>query len=125
MPLSPGVPDRPEPSARTSQGELEFSTLLYRFLFFDWLFRDVSRAVNRYERLSAWQHNRAMRRYLPVYLRRWSVCAALAFGLGCVFESVLQGETMAAWFFAWACVALTGVLVISVLWIFLSREQAL
>src|SRR5689334_9819571 len=47
-------------------------SLLYRYFFFDWLFRDVSRG-NLLERAAAWRANREMRRYLPVYLRRWLV----------------------------------------------------
>ena len=35
--------------------ELPFRSLLYRFLFFDWLFRDVSAARTRIERHAAEQ----------------------------------------------------------------------
>ena len=69
---------------------LSFWVLWYRFLFFDWLFRDVSAARNRIERHAAFQHNRSMCRYLPVYLRRWSFLTAFDFALGMLFEKVLQ-----------------------------------
>ena len=103
--------------------DLRFATLLYRFLFFDWLFADMSKARTLFERHSAWQHNRKMRRHLPIYLRRWSVLTVLAFGLGCLFDQMLESSMVAAWFFAWSCVTLTGMLVISVLWVFLSNPE--
>ncbi len=103
-------------------GELPFRTLLYRFMFFDWLFRDISAARNLFERHAAWQHNRRMRIYLPTYLRRWSVLTAFDFGLGMLFERALQAG-LSAWFFTWSCVSLTGMVVISVAWVFLSHAK--
>jgi hypothetical protein len=50
-------------------------SLLYRYFFFGWLFRDVNRG-SLFERAAAWRHNRAQARWLPTYMRRW-----LAFGL--------------------------------------------
>ena len=104
--------------------DIRFSTLLYRFLFFDWLFADMTKATNLFERHSAWQHNRNMRRHLLTYLRRWSVLTVLAFGLGCLFEQLLKTGVMAACFFTWSCVTVTGMLVTSVLWVFLSNPEA-
>lgn len=54
-----------------------FRHLLYRYWFYDWLFRDVTRG-SRLERASAWRHNQSCARWLPTYLRRWS-----ALGVGC------------------------------------------
>jgi hypothetical protein len=107
-----------EPPPRSS--DIPFRRLLYRFLFFDWLFADVSAARNLYERHAARQHNRRMCRYLPLYLRRWSVLTAFDFGLGLVFERILQASLLSAWFFAWSCVTLTGMVVITVAWAFLA-----
>ena len=114
-----------EDTAPTVGAGIRFGTLLYRFLFFDWLFADMTKAKNPFERHSAWQHNRKMRRYLPIYLRRSSVLAALAFGLGCLFDQILETRVVAAWFFTGSCITLTGSVVISVLWIFLSRVEML
>lgn len=104
----------PEPSA------IPFRTLLYRFMFFDWLFRDVSAARNRFERHAALQHNKYMSRYLPVYLRRWSVLATFDFGLGFLFERGLQATALSACFFTWSCMTVTGMVVILVAWVLLS-----
>jgi hypothetical protein len=119
----PTPPPHLEKTAPAVESGIRFSTLLYRFLFFDWLFADMNKAMDLFERHSAWQHNRRMRRYLPIYLWRWSVLTVLAFGLGCLFEQRLGTTLVAAWFFTWSCVTLTGMLVISVLWVFLSNSQ--
>ena len=103
--------------------ELPFRSLLYRFLFFDWLFRDVGAARTRLERHAAFQHNRRMRRHLPVYLRRWSFLTVFDFALGMLFEKVLQAGLLSAWFFTWTCVTLTGMVVITVAWIVLAHAR--
>jgi hypothetical protein len=100
-----------------------FWQLLYRFLFFDWLFRDVGSARTRIERHAARQHNRKMSRYLPVYLRRWSFLAAFDFALGVLFEKVLQTGLLSAFFFTWSCVSITGMVVITVAWLILNHAR--
>lgn len=105
--------------------DMRFTQLLYRFLFFDWLFADMTQAKDLFERHAAWQHNKRMSRYLPTYLRRWSFLTALDFGLGWLFEQILNASVVAAWFFTWSCVTLAGMVVIAVLWIFLSRPDSL
>lgn len=103
--------------------ELPFLTLWYRFLFFGWLFQDVHAARNRYERHAALEHNRRMCRYLPAYLRRWLFFTLFDFALGVLCERALQASMLSAWFFTCACVALTGMAVISAAWAWLSRAR--
>ena len=103
--------------------EIPFRTLLYRFMFFEWMFADLSAARNRFEHHAFVQHNRRMCRYLPVYLRRWSVLTAFDFGLGLLAERALQASLVSAWFFTWSCVSLTGMVIISVAWVFLSNSR--
>jgi hypothetical protein len=119
------MPDsqQPQPRHDDSVPEIPFRTLLYRFMFFEWMFADMSAARNLFERHAAWQHNRRMCRYLPVYLRRWSVLTACDFGLGVLCERALQASLVSAWFFTWSCVSLTGMVVISVAWVFLSNSR--
>jgi hypothetical protein len=74
---------------------MAFSTLLYRYFFFGWLFRDASRG-NLFERAAAWQHNRAQARWLPTYMRRWLVFGALSFGAGVFVELVLRAPIASA-----------------------------
>jgi len=72
-----------------------FYLLVYRYLFFDWLFRDVN-SGNSLERAAAWRFNREMRRYLPIYLRRWLVLVVSSHALGALFESGLSLSHAAA-----------------------------
>ena len=111
----------PEHSEQQTQPlEAPFGQTLYRFLFFDWLFRDVSRARDLYERHAAREHNRRMSRYLPVYMRRWSVLAGFDFALGFLFERVLSATMLSALFFTGSCVTVTGIVVMTVTWLFLT-----
>ena len=112
------TPGQEPPAAEIAA--MPFRTLLYRFIFFDWLFHDVSAARNRIERHAALQHNKYMSRYLPVYLRRWSVLATFDFGLGFLFERGLQATVLSACFFTWSCVTVAGMVVIVVAWVFLT-----
>ena len=114
----------PQPGKQdTPTTEASFGRTLYRFLFFDWLFRDVNAARDLFERHAARQHNRAMSRYLPLYLRRWSFLAAFDFTLGVLFERVLQATLVSAWFFTWSCVTVTGMVIITVTWLFLTSAR--
>ncbi|MET0856028.1 MAG: hypothetical protein ABWY27_04715 [Telluria sp.] len=115
-----------DPDAKPSQlnpAPETFWRLLYRFIFFDWLFADVRAARNLFERHAAHQHNRRMCRYLPVYLRRWSVAAAFNYVLGFLFERMLQATLLSAWCFTWVCVTLTGMAVIMVSWAILANAR--
>lgn len=114
--------EQPDPMQPTS-GDIAFSTLLYRFLFFDWLFADMNKAKNLFERHAAWQHNRKMRRYLPLYLQRWSVITVFDVGMGSVFENIVGSKVLAACFFTGSCVTVTGLMVITVLWLFLGKPD--
>jgi hypothetical protein len=111
------------PEHAPAPAELPFLTLWYRFMFFGWLFRDLNAARNLYERHAALQHNRRMCRYFPTYLRRWSFLTCFDFGLGMLFERAMQASLLSAWFFTWSCVTLTGMVVISVAWVFLANGR--
>lgn len=103
--------------------DVSFRQTLYRFLFFDWLFRDVSAARNLYERHAAREHNRRMSRYLPVYMRRWSVLATFDFALGFLFERVMSATLLSALFFTGSCVTVSGIVVMTVTWLFLTYAK--
>lgn len=102
---------------------LPLSALLYRYLFFGWLFVDMTLARNLIERHALWQHNRAMRKYLPTYLRRWAVLFALAFGAGWLCEKGLETTLLAACCYTGSCVAVPVMVVIGVAWLFLSQAE--
>ena len=54
--------------------ELAFRTLLYRYFFFDWLFKDVSRG-DLMARSAAWRFNQSRAHWLLTYMRRWLWCS--------------------------------------------------
>ncbi|HTS53144.1 MAG TPA: hypothetical protein VMH26_07715 [Burkholderiales bacterium] len=78
--------------------------LLYRYFFFEWLFRDVNRG-SLLERAEAWRFNRHMRRNLPIYLRRWVVLVVFSYVLGALFEKGLGLDYAATFFYCVSCLA--------------------
>ncbi len=72
--------------------------LLYRYLFFGWLFRDVNQG-NVFERSAAWRHNHECAPWLLTYLRRWVVLGIVSFALGVFFEHGLSAQVLSAFFY--------------------------
>ena len=67
---------------------IPFRVLLYRYLFFAWLFEDMNRPANLFERAAAWRRNREQSRWLPLYMLRYVVLGTSLMGLGVVAESL-------------------------------------
>lgn len=101
---------------------LPFRTLLYRYLFYGWLFRDVSRG-SVFERAQAWRHNREQARWLPVYMRRWMVLAVLWFSAGVIAEVGLDCVWLAALLYMSSALALPFDIVTAVCWLFLTQDR--
>jgi hypothetical protein len=74
---------------------MAFRTLLYRYFFFGWLFRDVTRG-NLFERAAAWRHNQAQAHWLPTYMRRWLVFGAVSYAAGTFVELVIGAPLASA-----------------------------
>lgn len=68
--------------------DLPFRVLLYRYLFFTWLFKDIARQMNVFERAAAWRHNREQSRWLPLYMRRYVVLGGALMGAGMLAETL-------------------------------------
>ncbi len=62
-----------------------FASLLYRYWFFGWMFRDAGRGT-AVERDSALRHNSERARWLPVYMRRWALLGVLMYLAGGALE---------------------------------------
>jgi len=95
---------------------LRFSTLLYRYLFFGWLFSDLSKAENIFEQNSSWRHNRTARQHLPTYLWRWSIITMIFFGLGYLSNQKPGTSLWAAGLFTFFAVAFTRTMVVFAFW---------
>lgn len=99
-------------------------TLLYRYLFYGWLFRNVNRG-NVFERAQAWRHNREQAQWLPTYLRRWTTCGLLGLCTGALLERALSSPWLAAALYVGCTVAVAYCVVTLVTWIFLTRDVRL
>lgn len=92
-----------------------FRALLYRYVFFDWLFKDMARPMNVFERAAAGSHNRAQSRWLPLYMRRYAVGGAGLFGAGMVAEALI-GPLASALFYVPSIMSVPMIAVASVAW---------
>jgi hypothetical protein len=102
---------------------MSFSTLLYRYFFFAWLFRDVDRG-SALERAAAWRHNREQARWLPTYMRRWMWCTACFYALGMLAESLLHAPAFSVVFYVPCALAVPVNAVICAAWIGLRMVPA-
>lgn len=91
-------------------------TLLYRYFFFGWLFRDVNRG-NVIERAAAWRHNRDQARWLPTYMRRWLWCGLFFFALGCTMERLFDAPGLSVVFYVPGALSVPVNAVIGAAWI--------
>ena len=94
---------------------MAFSTLLYRYFFFGWLFRDASRG-NQFERLAAWRHNQAQARWLPTYMRRWLAFGALLCAGGAFVEMALRAPVVSSFLYVPGVLSLPVSAVIVAAW---------
>jgi hypothetical protein len=102
---------------------MSFRTLLYRYFFFGWLFRDAS-SGSRFERAAAWRHNQAQARWLPTYMRRWGVAGVVAFALGAWVEQASGAALLAAVFFVPFAISVPVNAVIGAAWLGLKLMPA-
>ena len=101
---------------RTLPPELPFRTLLYRYFFFAWLFRDAS-VRDLLERAAALRHNRAQARWLPTYMRRWLWCGVVFYGLGVLAEMLLEAHGLSVFFYVPSAMSMPVNAVIGAAWV--------
>ncbi len=94
---------------------LPFHVLLYRYLFFAWLFADASRPMNRFERSAALRHNRVQSRWLPLYMLRYAIFGAGLFGVGLIVESL--SPILSAFLYVPATVAVPMLAITGMAWV--------
>lgn len=78
--------------------DLAFRTLLYRYFFFAWLFKDVCQG-SMLERAAAWRHNQQQARWLLTYMRRWVWCGVVLYGIGSLLELAFDAPALSAFFY--------------------------
>lgn len=91
-------------------------SLLYRYFFFSWLFRDAA-CGSLFERRAAWRHNQAQSRWLPAYLRRWMVLSCLFFCAGGVSTLLFEVVWVSVPFYVLFSLAIPISSVIMVAWL--------
>lgn len=96
--------------------DMAFRTLLYRYFFFGWLFKDASRG-NKLERAAAWRHNKERAHWLPTYMRRWLGCTVVLYGLGGLVELILQAPVLSAFFYVPSALGVSVNAVIGAAWL--------
>lgn len=85
--------------------ELPFRTLLYRYFFFGWLFRDLQRG-DLFQLAAVRRHNRAQARWLPLYMLRWAWLGLAFYGFASLGELVLGAPDAARWLYAGSAMCL-------------------
>ncbi len=96
--------------------ELTFRTLLYRYFFFGWMFRDVAQG-NLLERSAAWRHNQSQAHWLLTYMRRWLWCTVLLYGLGGLVEIQIGAPALSALFYVPSALGVSVNAVIGAAWL--------
>ena len=103
---------------------MPFSTLLYRYLFYGWLFHDAGRGTH-WQRAAAWRHNREQARWLPTYMRRWGVLGGLLFALAWVVEDHFGSPVLSALFYLPSALSVPFTTVTALCWTFLVNDRSL
>jgi hypothetical protein len=96
--------------------EPAFRTLLYRYFFFGWMFKDVSHG-NMLERAAAWRYNQQQARWLLTYMRRWLSCGVILYALGGLAEWLLNSPGFSACFYIPASLSVPVNAVIGAAWL--------
>jgi len=112
------------PRRRSSDSSLSpepLAVLLYRYFFFEWLFRDAS-SGSPLERAAAWRFNREMRCHLPTYLRRWAIVVVLSYVLGAWFDRVLLLDYAGTFFYCVSSLSVAMSVLIMRAWLGLRFE---
>jgi hypothetical protein len=93
-----------------------FRTLLYRYFFFDWLFKDAGHG-DVFQRAAAWRHNCEQAHWLLTYMRRWLWCGLVFYAIGGYAELLLGLPQLSAFFYIPASLTLPVNVVIGAAWL--------
>ncbi len=96
--------------------DLAFRTLLYRYFFFAWLFKDASEG-NMRQRAAAWRYNQQQARWLLTYMRRWLWCGVVLYGIGSFVEMMLDSPGLSAVFYVPGALSVPVNAVIAAAWV--------
>ena len=100
-----------------------FRTLLYRYFFFGWLYKDVN-SGNVFERAAALRYNREHADWLLTYMRRWAWTGVLLYGAGSVVEQALNAPGLSLVFYVPGAMSVPVNAVIAAAWVGLKAWPA-
>lgn len=95
---------------------MPFHVLLYRYFFFGWLYKDVSRGT-LFERAAAMRYNKRHAYWLLTYLHRWLWCGLICYSLGGFAELVLDAPLLSMLFYIPGALSVPVNAVIGAAWI--------
>lgn len=104
--------------------ELSFFTLVYRYLFFSWLFRRIDIGSDL-ERAAAIRHNREQARWLPTYMLRWMWVSLVLYALAGFLDLVLEATGLSMLLYAASAMCLSFTVTIGVAWFGLKGVRGL
>lgn len=96
--------------------DLPLRTLLYRYFFFGWLFKDVG-SDDLFERAAAERHNREQARWLPTYIVRWLWLGLWLYALGAVAELVFDSPGLSVLLYAFSAMSMAFIITIATAWL--------
>lgn len=105
----------------TPASQLPLRTLVYRYFFFSWLFRDVG-SGDAFQRGLAVQHNRRQARWLPTYMLRWAWWGLLFYAVGGFVEMTSESVWWARWFYAASAMCLSFIVTMGTAWVHLTQR---
>jgi hypothetical protein len=103
--------------------DLPFRTLLYRYFFFGWLFKEVNASGDLFERAAVLRHNRRMASWLPVYMLRWLWWGLMFYGIAGVAELVFEAPDGARLLYAASAICLSFSVPVVIAWVHLTQRQ--
>jgi hypothetical protein len=112
----------PLPRRGATVPELPFRTLLYRYFFFSWLFKDVNASGDLFERAAAMRHNRRMAGWLPKYMLRWLWWGLFFYGLAGVAELIFEAAGGARLLYAASAICLSFSVPVVIAWVHLTQR---
>ena len=98
-------------------------SVYYKYLFYDWLFKNMQSAKNKTEERLSWLHNQRNRHYLIIYMLRWFVITCITFSGGYISEKIIVCLPASACCFIGTACAIPILVVTFVAWLFLGLTK--
>ena len=106
----------------SSEPPILLRTLLYRYFFYGWLFRDADTG-DAAARTSARRHNEDQRKWLPVYMARWAVLGVLVAMLETFLEQRFGTSLLSAMLALVTIFVMMYALITGICWAFLGPRR--